>query len=169
MNKITTMRNNLSEFIRTEGNRYNATQAEVNRLLLSLDYVQLYHALRSEAEPVYVFRATGNCGLLQYHSENLFPANAMRLWSNEGSPVEDAEMSSSYFTEIWLLDDMTVAVVSCYRLTNYDMDFEVEYRVYKGNAWPTHLRSVDLLSMWEMLRDKYSGNPNSERINIYEF
>lgn len=170
MSKITAMRNNLSEFIRTEGNKYNATQAEVNRLLLSLDYVRLYHALMSEAEPVYIFRATGNDRLIQYHSEKLFPSNAILLWDNEGHPFEDEEMSSSYFTEIWLLEDMTIATVSCYRLSNYVADFEVEYRVYKGNTWPSHLRPVELVSMWEVLHSKYSCDDGADDsgIVIYE-
>ena len=148
---------------RSEGEKFCYTPGEIERLVCSLNYKRLYSVLCDTAEPVYVCCAGGGiCDSHQYHSTKLFPANATLIWSDEGEPLGDDNLSTSYSNELWLLEDMTIAAVSCFRVLNSAASYITEYREYKGDEWPAHLVPVNILELWQSLIDKYQDCGDEE-------
>ena len=85
MNKIEKLHESIRTLFRSEGEKFCYTPGEIERLVCSLNYKQLYSVLCDTAEPVYVCCAGGGiCDSHQYHSTKLFPANATLIWSDEG-------------------------------------------------------------------------------------
>lgn len=108
MNKIEKLHESIRALFRTEGEKFCYTPGEIERLVCSLNYKRLYSVLCDTAEPVYICCAGGGiCDSHQYHSTKLFPANATLIWSDEGEPLGDDNISTSYSNELWLLEDMT--------------------------------------------------------------
>lgn len=119
MNKIEKLNESIRTLFRSEGEKFCYTPGEIERLVCSLNYKQLYSVLCDMAEPVFACCAGGGiCDSHQYHSTKLFPANATLLWSDEGDPLGDDNLSTSYSNELWLLEDMTIAAASCFRVLN---------------------------------------------------
>lgn len=132
MNKIEKLHESIRTLFRSEGETFCYTPGEIERLVCSLNYKQLYSVLCDTAEPVYVCCAGGGiCDSHQYHSTKLFPAHATLIWSDEGEPLGDDNLSTSYSNELWLLEDMTIAAVSCFRVLNSAASYITEYREYK--------------------------------------
>lgn len=95
----------------------------------------------------------------------------MLIWSNEGEAAEDDEVSTSYFHELWLLDDMTIAAVSCFRVVDAAVRYMTEYRECKGSQWPAHVAPINILEMWQHLMDKYHTDMDEDTFDpivIYE-
>lgn len=156
MNKIEKLCESIRTLFRSEGEKYCYTPGEIERLVCSLNYTQLYHALCDMAEPVYAFCAGSDIyEAHQYRSTKLFPANATLIWIGEGDPLGDSDVSTSYSTELWLLDDMTIVSVSCFRVFNSAERYYAEYRENKGDEWPAHIVPVNILELWQSLVDKY--------------
>ena len=163
MNKIEKLNESIRTLFRSEGEKFCYTPGEIERLVCSLNYKQLYSVLCDTAEPVYVCCAGGGiCDSHQYHSTKLFPANATLIWSDEGEPLGDDTISTSYSNELWLLDDMTIAATSCFRVLNSAASYITEYREYKGDEWPAHLVPVNILELWQSLIDKYQDCGDEE-------
>ena len=163
MNKIEKLHENIRALFRSEGEKFCYTPGEIERLVCSLNYKQLYSVLCDTAEPVYVCCAGGGiCDSHQYHSTKLFPAHATLIWSDEGGPLGDDNISTSYSNELWLLEDMTIAAVSCFRVLNSAASYITEYREYKGDEWPVHLVPVNILELWQSLIDKYQDCGDEE-------
>ena len=132
MNKIEKLHESIRTLFRNEGEKFCYTPGEIALLVCSLNYKQLYSVLCDTAEPVYVCCAGGGiCDSHQYHSTKLFPAHATLIWSDEGEPLGDDNISTSYSNELWLLEDMTIAAVSCFRVLNSAASYITEYREYK--------------------------------------
>lgn len=167
MNKIEKLRESLTTLFTGEGEKIYCTPNEIRRLLITLDYGRLYHALCDEAESVFSY-----CSVHQYRASKLFPGPATLIWSNEREPIEDEEVSTSYFHELWLLDDMTIAATSCFRMVDAAIGYVTEYREYKGEEWPAHIAPVNILELWQHLVDKYHSDDDEEGddapIIIYE-
>ena len=81
---------------------------------------------------------------------------------DEGEPLGDDTISTSYSNELWLLEDMTIAAVSCFRVLNSAASYITEYREYKGDEWPAHLVPVNILELWQSLIDKYQDCGDEE-------
>ena len=145
MNKIEKLHESIRTLFRSEGEKFCYTPGEIERLVCSLNYKQLYSVLCDMAEPVFACCAGGGiCDSHQYHSTKLFPAHATLIWSDEGEPLGDDNISTSYSNELWLLEDMTIAAVSCFRVLNSAASYITEYREYKGDEWPAHLVPVNI-------------------------
>lgn len=173
MNKIEKLRESLTTLFTAEGEKFCCTPNEVRRLLITLDYGRLYHALCDEAEPVFTYCSAGaSCSVHQYRASKLFYGPATLIWSDEKEPIEDEEVSTSYFHELWLLDDMTIAAASCFRMVDAAIGYVTEYREYKGEEWPAHIAPVHILELWQHLVDKYhsddEGDSDDAPIIIYE-
>lgn len=131
MNKIGRLHESIRALFRTEGEKFCYTPGEIERLVCSLNYKRLYSVLCDTAEPVYVCCAGGGiCDSHQYHSTKLFPVNATLIWSDEGEPLGDDTISTSYSNELWLLEDMTITAVSCFRVLHSAASYITEYREY---------------------------------------
>lgn len=156
MNKIEKLQESIRAIFHSEGEKFCYTPGEIERLVCSLNYSRLYNVLCDIAEPVFLCCAEGGvCESHQYHSTKLFPANAALIWSDEGNPLGDDSIYTSYGHELWLLEDMTIAAVSCFRTINAGSGYIVEYREYKGDRWPAHIVPINILDFWQSLVDKY--------------
>ena len=71
-------------------------------------------------------------------------------------------ISTSYSNELWLLEDMTIAAVSYFRVLHSAASYITEYREYKGDEWPAHLVPVNILERWQSLIDKYQDCGDEE-------
>lgn len=93
MNKIEKLRESLTTLFQSEGEKFCCTPNEIRRLLITLDYSRLYHALSDEAESVFSYCSAGaSCSVHQYRASKLFHGTATLLWSDEKEPIEDEEV-----------------------------------------------------------------------------
>ena len=120
------------------GPRGEYSPEEIADLVCDIEFVHLYDALRDLAEPVYAFSTDGERPMtLKYRSRKLFDRNATLLWREPVLCADDTELASSRYLELWLLEDMSVAVVSCVQIVYGDeCDYITEYREYKGEEIP---------------------------------
>ena len=108
-------------------------EEEIDDLLENISFPDLLQAVRHSAETVYAYRTDQKqeCGLV-YRGAELFGQRATLLSAEAGGFL------SSYFTtstglELWLLEDMSLAVVSVFTVDINDGEYVTEYRTYKGN------------------------------------
>lgn len=72
MNKIEKLRESLTKLFTAEGEKFCCTPNEVRRLLITLDYGRLYHALCDEAKTVFAYCSAGAaCSVHQYRASKL--------------------------------------------------------------------------------------------------
>ena len=117
MNKIEKLSESIRTLFRSEGEKFCYTPGEIERLVCSLNYKQLYSVLCDTAEPVYVCCAGGGiCDSHQYHSTKLFPAHATLIWSDEGEPLGDDNISTSgaYRLKEQNIDPPSIRFVGCW-------------------------------------------------------
>lgn len=71
---------------------------------------------------------------------------------------------------MWLLEDMTLAVTSCFQVDydGGDGDYTTEYREYKGSQWPSTEAAPDLFDFLEHLTDLCPEDFDPEEDVIYE-
>jgi len=71
---------------------------------------------------------------------------------------------------MWLLEDMTLAVTSCFQVDydGGDGDYTTEYREYKGSQWPSTEAAPDLFDFLEHLADLCPEDFDLEEDVIYE-
>ena len=107
-------------------------------------------------KPVYVFEAYGNSNEYfenEYAERPIFSRNAYLLDRNiTDYTVELSEMSEGY--ELWLLDDMTLAVTYYHKMTAHSDDkFEaVIYRQYMKDGLYKYGENFDADAFWEMMQ-----------------
>ncbi len=97
----------------------------------------LAKAFKEQADTVYEFRAVCRVGDgLNYHGKVLFNQRAVNLLSYLENSIENERLRMIYCTELWLLEDMTFAVVH-YMGTlvkdGDDADCVTEYRSFVKN------------------------------------
>lgn len=87
-------------------------------------------ALRNEAETVYQFKVDSSFEMgFKYRSPELFNQRAIRIYAEIESSTFDNETIATYGTELWLLEDMSFAVVRCVSVSHDDgVTYDSEYR-----------------------------------------
>ena len=106
---------------------------------------------------------------LKYRSRKLFDREAMLLWREPVVCVDDTEVASSRYLELWLLEDMSVAVVSCVQIVYGDgNDYITEYREYKGEEIPFSELVPDLLDFVDRLESLCPDEYHPDEVVIYE-
>lgn len=99
------------------GLRGGYTPEEITDLVCDIAFAHMYDALRDRAETVYAYSTDGDRSMtLKYRSRKLFDREAMLLWREPVVCVDETEVASSRYLELWLLEDMSVAVVSCVQI-----------------------------------------------------
>ena len=107
-------------------------------------------------KPVYVFEAYGNSNEYfenGYAERPIFSRNAYLLDRNiTDYTVELSEMSEGY--ELWLLDDMTLAVTYYHKMTAHSDDkFEaVIYRRYMEDGLYKYGEEFEAAAFWELIQ-----------------
>ena len=127
-------------------------------------------AVWNKAETVYAYRADGKNALsLDYRSSELFKQRATLLYEDVGDSYIGAVFAARSM-ELWLLEDMTLAVTSCFQVDydGGDGDYTTEYREYNGSQWPSTEVAPDLFDFLEHLADLCPEDFDSEEDVIYE-
>lgn len=102
-------------------------------ILEQMNYENLTQAIQHFAATVYAYTTwTADESGCEYRGKPLFPVSATLLYSMPYmiSATESGIVCERCF-ELWLRDDMKIAVVSNFRTDFYDGEFLSEYRVVK--------------------------------------
>ena len=104
---------------------------------MEINFYSLFQTLCREAEPVYAFRSYGkdDC-LLNYWGEKLFPCKAILLYRMPDYVADEGRIATMHFLEVWLREDLTLAVTACFHIENRAAKYYSSYRVHKGCVWP---------------------------------
>ena len=150
--------------------RGSYTGAAVASLTEQVCWENLFHEIRDRAEPVYAFDTNGLLSdALKYRGQKLFDCNATLLWREPTHAEEDDELDTTRYLEMWLLEDMSVAVVSCVQIVFCDgNDYITEYREYKGDEIPFSEPVPDLLDFVDRLESLCPDEYHPDEVVIYE-
>ena len=108
-----------------EGADSGLSAGQIEELLDCIDFPALLQAVRHNVQTVYAYSVQG---APSYRGSELFSQRATLLWENELGPGP-----LNRKLELWLLEDMRIAAVSCVTVTG--KGFASEYREVKGNPW----------------------------------
>ena len=85
------------------GLRGEYSPEEIADLVCDIEFAHMYDALRDRAETVYAYSTDGDRSMtLKYRSRKLFAREAMLLWREPVVCVDDTEVASSRYLELWL-------------------------------------------------------------------
>ncbi|MDO4515055.1 MAG: hypothetical protein Q4B72_13610 [Lachnospiraceae bacterium] len=94
------------------------------------------NALKDRMEEVFEYKAVSEAGThVDYRGRYLFDQRAVRIITVENFSMEDYHYGMEYDAELWLLEDMSFAVVHCFRTImakHEHLDALTEYRVING-------------------------------------
>ena len=158
MNTIKKLADNVGNFLNEIAAYYGIPSSEIGSTLMEINFYSLYQTLCREAMPVHVFRAHGeNERLLRYWGEKIFPCNAINLYRLPDFVAEDDGMATVHFMEVWLREDLTLAITSCFHVENRETGYCTSYRVHKGAQWPCEEDTFDFDTFMEGLYDAAPG------------
>lgn len=152
------------------GIRQHYSADVIASLVGAIPFDMLFHAIRDQAEPVYAYCTNGTRPLtLTYRGRNLFGRSATLLWQEPTLLVEDTDLVTTRYLELWLLEDMTPAVVSCMQIDiGEEADYTSEYREYKGSDWPSSEPAPELMDFLNRLADFCPESDTPGEDVIYE-
>ena len=112
--------------------------------LAELDYEALSQALNYNAEPIYRFR-TDNYSeeRCEYRSDLLLPHNGSLIFT-QPEASDSAQVSFERSKELWILDDLTIAVVSKIELTDSTDTFTMTYRTVRTRNFNEIAYEIDI-------------------------
>ena len=143
------------------------TDSEIRELLDELDYGSLLQGVRHNAQTVHAYAMQGRqCKAFNYRGGDLFGQRATLLYEDyEQSWSGIVTTDRSY--ELWLLEDMSLVVVSCVSVDFGDGEFITEYREIKqGDPWNTPM-CLNLEELAENLFEMF-GQCYEHTLPIYE-
>ena len=113
-------------------------EQEVEELLAGMDYNSLLQAVRHEAKTVYAYATYGKPPqTFNYRGRDLFGQRATLLY-DDFDQSDAAQVLAERRYELWLLEDMSLVVVSCVSVDFAGGEFVTEYREIKqGDPWNT--------------------------------
>ena len=133
---------------------------EVTELLQSIDFVALEDAVNDRMEPVFAY--TSDSRLLRrfnVRTGELFDLYATLLCSGPHVICDldgTGAVVCSKGLELWILEDMTFAVVAHYGIYCLHNSFYAHYRAFKSNApWKCGMK-IDLRTLTEQLKGMYA-------------
>lgn len=134
---------------------------ETGMLVAELDYEALSQALRSDMEPIYRFRTDNYCEeSCEYRSELLFPANGTLIY--EQTITKDSSLVTlERSKELWILDDLSIAVVSKVKIADSTDMFNGVYRSIRTQSLEELPFEIDL--DLDMLAESLQEMSNSFR------
>ena len=166
MNKVDELENTLTELFRS-GADEDHDETEMEELLEGMDYPTLLQGLHVSRMPVYEFRADSKLeNSFEYRGQELFSGTAMLLYTDIGDACLDVALHSRFY-ELWLLEDMTLAVVSVFRNDIGNGTYVTEYRSYKGEDWEEAGMCIDFLDLADDL-DSLCASVYEREVPYYE-
>ena len=136
-------------------------------LLEGLDYRDLRNVLIDEAAPLYAYTIS-DC-YAPYRAKLLTEFKAVRLYEevlSQDFSLEKDGPSYQQSRELWLLEDLSLLITSCYRASVPGVLLS-EYRTVKGTSWKKagmHIDFVDLADNLLNLAERFVW----EYIPVYE-
>lgn len=166
MNKIEKLAQTIAAFFSEKGQHYGYDDETIKEMLCTIDIHALYRRIRREAVTVRTFIISGDHpDILRYRSSDLLPQNAICVYSSADFFTESHCMEQEHRLELWLTEDMTIAVTSCMMNEFGDGMFVSEYREYKGDRWPDTEVCMDVDDFLEAIHAICSQN---DELYIYE-
>ena len=107
---------------------------DVEEVVRGIDFENVIQYLRNHLEPVYSYKATGDCDhSFNYISRELLPQRGTLIFRELERGGFDIVVAC-YEKELWLMEDMTLAGVMCFSVgvVDDDMTYSTEFRTYKG-------------------------------------
>ena len=153
---------------RSGANKYH-DEDEQEELLDGIDFFALSQVLHHSSMTVYEFGAVDEEDIgFSYYGAELFPYGILLAQQEEstGTGVEglvDARRS----LELWLLDDMSLAVTVCYQTSTLGGRFVSEYRTLKTGDWRESGMDIDFLELADNLAERCEEFEQRE-IPMYE-
>ena len=143
MNKAIELENALTGLFR-KGTEVGHSETEIDELLEDIDYDTLLQAVWNNAETVYAYRADGEHEFsLDYRGTELFTQKATRLYEDVGEGFAGVVVAARSL-ELWLLEDMTFAIVANFYVEVGNSEYITEYRFFKGSDWTESDIELDL-------------------------
>ena len=128
-------------------------------LLEGIDWRDLYQALLLEGHTVYEYIAGGDANSrMNYRSRDLFGQKAVCLDEDIRFPLTNEEDNkvNTYSYELWLLEDFSIAVTSCYRMKIGGGTYRSEYRTVKSYDWQDTDMDIDFCCVADTLENMCS-------------
>lgn len=153
MNKIEKLKNLLLDLFHEKAAAYDQDAESILEFILEADYATLYQTLVRDMEIVFACRAVGmGKDQPQYYGQKLFDQAAVLLYRDTDCSCDLSEdLETRHYWELWLLDDMTLAVTSCFVMIHDDINYCMEYREHKGTDWPDDIMEIDLEFLFDDL------------------
>lgn len=149
MNNIEKLEAAISGFFCKKAYEYGYDLDSARDLLAELDFPTIYQNIRRDAQDVYAYQTSGT--LTAYHSKELFPGKATLIFRDYdfAHDFEDS-LETNHFLELWVKEDMTLAVVACHEVRYLDEEYVTAFREYKGEEWPDSSMYLELgcLIIW---------------------
>lgn len=160
----------IADFCFMLGRRGKYSKEETIGLFGDAMVSELYDAICNRAEPVYAYSTAGELAMtVMYRGAKLFPNNATLLWRQPTLSVDITELATNRYIELWLLDDMKLAIVSCLQTVYGDEDtYITEYREYKGDQWPMTEPFPDLIDFLDRLDSLIPDEFDPDETIVYE-
>lgn len=137
MNSIKKLKENVTSFLTEIANYYGIPKSEIISTLREVNFYSLYQTLCWKAMPIHAFEAFGVPERHQpYSGEKLFPCNAINLYREADLVSGNDGIATIHFMEVWLQEDLTLAVTSCFHVENKVSGYCTSYRIHKGAEWP---------------------------------
>ncbi len=139
MNTIQTLACNLEALLNCFSDEGLITDETQEAIMGFVNVHALYQALKREGRPAFVYE-TGQeetCNY-QYRGLPLFQGNALRIFQDQNFVNEIGSARTYHLNEVWLLEDLTFAVVTCYAMMVPDERGPITsfYRINRGYDWP---------------------------------
>lgn len=121
-------------------------------MLDNIDFEVLLQAVAHSTKTVYAYEACGvqDCSF-NYRSAPLFPQKAVRLYEDIVKFVTEAVICARTM-EVWLLEDLTLAIVSNYSVLSGG-EFTTEYRTVKAWEFQKGLLCIEPDTLTEKLME----------------
>lgn len=153
MNKIEKMKNLILDLFHEKASYYDQEVDSILEYLLEADYATLYQTLARDMEIVFSCRAFGlGKDQPRYFGTQLFDKPAVMLYRDTDFAFDLADdLEARHYWELWLTEDMTLAVSSCFVLIHDEINYFMEYRENKNTDWPDNIMEIDLEFLFDDL------------------
>lgn len=162
MSKISDLIENLEELFRT-GADENTSQDEMVELLDGMNFTRLLNGLADSFEMLYEYTVDGD---KPYRGKPLSEHRGACIYTDPLSGVKINNVYYRHSLELWLLDDMTFLVTSCFSVMEPGKLLS-EYRAAKSDFWRDTDMEIDFLHLAENLHLFYAPYGRHE-IPVYE-
>ena len=166
MNKIEKLTQAITDFFTEKGRHYGYDDETIKEMLHTIDFHALHRFIRREGVTVRTYMVGGEMpDILRYRGSDLLPNKAICIYSNEDFVAECHCLEQEHRLELWLTEDMAIAVTSCMMSEFGGGAYFCEYREHKGDKWPDTEVCMDLDDLLEAILTICAGD---DELHIYE-